>query len=159
MQGKKIIQLVFWILLCQLAGVAGALFTETGADSWYAGLVKPEFNPPNWLFAPVWTTLYTLMGLSVYFVQQESPRNSSVRSTVRLFVVHLFFNATFSLCFFYLESTLLGLINIIIILGFVVVLLTRFWKIRRLSAYLLIPYLAWLLFAAVLNFSLLVLNW
>lgn len=155
---SRIVQIIFWVLLCQLVGVAGSFFTSQGLEPWYANLQKPVFNPPNWLFGPVWTVLYALMGISAYLVYREVGKKPGVSRAIRLFMVHLIFNFTFSFSFFYLESTLLGLVNILIVWIFIVIIMVRFRRVNATASWLLVPYLLWVSYATVVNAALWWLN-
>jgi len=139
------------IIVCQAAGLIGSLFTFAALPTWYATLAKPAFSPPNWIFGPVWTTLYILMGIAMYLVWQK-------KGSLTLFLIHLVFNAGWSVVFFGLQSMLGGMVALIILWGFIVAVIREFYRIDRRAAYLLIPYLVWVSFAGVLNFSLLLIN-
>jgi len=141
------------LALPQSAGLIGSLFTTSAIPVWYAGLQKPVFSPPNWIFGPVWILLYILMGISVYLIWEKS-----AKKVVWLFWMHLIFNASWSIIFFGFQNPGLALINIIIIWLFIIILIIKFWKIHKLSAYLLIPYLAWVSFASLLNYFIWQLN-
>jgi tryptophan-rich sensory protein len=158
MKGRNIGHLLFWVLLCQLTGLIGSVFTRSGLEPWYASLEKPAYNPPDWLFGPVWAVLYTLMGIAVFLVSRKYGERPRAAAAVRLFILHLFFNASFSFSFFYLESTLMGLINILIVLAFIVVLLFRFFRISKTAGWLLVPYLLWVVYATAANAGLWILN-
>ena len=151
MKKRNIRQLLLSIIACQVAGFVGSLFTVGALPVWYAGLVKPSFNPPGWIFGPVWTALYIVMGVSVYLVRQK-------KHAVRLFLIHLVFNAGWSVVFFGLRSILGGMVALVVLWGFIIFLIREFYRINRTAAYLLIPYLLWVSFAGVLNFSILLLN-
>lgn len=151
MKKRNIRQLLLSIIACQVAGFVGAAFTFSAIPVWYAGLTKPSFNPPNWIFGPVWTTLYILMGIALSMVWKKK----WVRN---LFLVHLVVNTAWSIIFFGLHSILGGMVTIIILWGFIVTLVREFYKVNKQASYLLLPYLAWVSFASILNFSLLVLN-
>jgi len=147
----------------QLAGLIGSFFTVSAISTWYAGLQKPSFSPPNWLFGPTWITLYILMGISIYLVWSayaKAPAGQSKENKIAfwLFWVHLFFNALWSVVFFGLQSPGLAFINIIIIWVLIIILIIRFWKINKWSSYLLIPYFLWVSFASTLNFFIWYLN-
>ena len=146
------------IIVCQAAGLIGSLFTFAAIPTWYASLAKPSFSPPNWLFGPVWTTLYIFMGVAMYLVWQKGTKKKDVRQALTLFIIHLVFNAGWSIVFFGLQSMLGGMVALIILWGFIVAVIREFYRIDRRAAYLLIPYLVWVSFAGVLNFSLLLLN-
>jgi len=136
------------LVLPQLTGLAGSVFTVPAVTGWYAVLIKPSFSPPNWLFGPMWVSLYFLMGISIYLVWQEVGKTKDFW----LFWVHLFFNAIWTPIFFGLRNPGLALVDIIIIWLFIVVLIVRFWKIKKTSSYLLIPYLLWVSLATALNY-------
>lgn len=140
------------LLLPQLAGLVGSLFTISAIPTWYATLNKPSFSPPNWIFGPVWTTLYILMGISLYLVWSKGKKG------VMLFKLHLILNALWSILFFGLRSPMLGLIAIIILWTMILALIKIFWKIDKTASILLWPYLAWVSFATILNLAILLLN-
>lgn len=149
--------LLFSILLCQAAGLFGSLFTASKIPTWYATLVKPPIAPPNWVFAPVWTTLYLLMGISLYLVLLQREREES-RIAMAIFGVQLLLNALWSYFFFGLESTYLGLVAILAVLIAVIATVFVFARVSRTAAFLLIPYLAWVSFATLVAYQLWVLN-
>lgn len=151
------------IILPQLAGVIGSFFTISSVNSWYTTLVKPSFSPPNWLFGPVWITLYLLMGLSIYLVWSSLAKATDgqakrIKQSMVIFWIHLFFNAIWTIIFFGLRNPGLALVDIIILLSLIVILIIRFWQIKKVSAYLLIPYLLWVSFATALNYAIWYLN-
>lgn len=151
-------RLIISLLAPLAAGFIGSFFTASSITSWYAGLEKPSFNPPNFIFGPVWTTLYILMGVSVYLVWQSQTKTSSTRNVRWLFWVHLVLNASWSLVFFGLENPLAALFVIIALWGMIVLLIIQFWRISKLASLLLVPYLCWVSFATVLNFAIWQLN-
>jgi tryptophan-rich sensory protein len=151
-------KLLLSILACEGAGIIGSLFTFPAIATWYATLTKPSFSPPNWIFGPVWTALYVLMGIAMYVIWEKGTKKQGVRLALTLFIIHLVVNAVWSIVFFGLHSLLGGMVIIIILWGFIAVLIREFFRIRRTAAYLLIPYFAWVSFAGFLNFSLLLLN-
>ena len=151
------------VLLCNAAGFLGSLVTVTGTGSWYALLQKPSFNPPSWVFAPVWTTLFVLMGISLYLVLMERSRGERDRDRVIqwgivLFAGQLILNTLWSFAFFGLQSPLLGLVDITLLWVVLLATILVFWKITRPAAILLVPYIAWVSFAAVLNYTIYLLN-
>lgn len=150
--------LVLSILLCEAAGIIGSIFTIKSINTWYVLLNKPAFSPPNWLFGPVWTVLYLVMGVALYLVWREDGKKRNVFWAVRIFFVHLLLNASWSVVFFGLMNISGALIIITVLWLMILYLISRFMKINRTAAYLLYPYLAWVMFATVLNFSLWVLN-
>lgn len=146
------------IILCNLAGLLGTLVTETGAGSWYDMLVKPSFNPPSWVFGPVWTLLYILMGISLYLVLMAWRRGSDARIPLILFGVQLALNALWSFLFFGLQSPAAGLAGIIVLWAFIGATIITFLRVSRPAALLLLPYFAWVSFAAILNYAIYALN-
>ncbi len=151
-------KLVGSIAMCQGAGVVGSFFTVSAIGSWYQFLNKPAFSPPNWLFGPVWITLYALMGISFYLVWSGGLNKKGVKFALGFFVAHLFVNASWSIVFFGLHNISLAFAVILILLAMIVVLIKLFRPLNRLASNLLIPYLVWVSIATILNYSLLVLN-
>ncbi|MBL7155079.1 MAG: tryptophan-rich sensory protein [Candidatus Portnoybacteria bacterium] len=151
-------RLIISLALPQLAGLVGSVFTSSAIPTWYAGLQKPSFSPPNWLFGPVWILLYILMGISVYLIWQRVEENKKAKGALWLFWIHLFFNAIWSVIFFGLHNPGLAFINIIIIWLLIIALMVKSWPINKWSAYLLIPYFIWVSFASVLNYFIWYLN-
>ncbi len=150
--------LIAFIILCNLAGLIGSIFTFPAITGWYATLSKPVFSPPNWVFGPVWTTLYFLMGISGYLIWQKGFKKRPVRAALALFGAQLFLNALWSILFFGLQSPLYGLVCILFLWAFIALTIRSFYAINRTAAYLLVPYIAWVSFAAVLNFAIWAIN-
>jgi benzodiazapine receptor len=146
------------ILICLLAGGIGIIFTSSQISTWYAVLNKPSFSPPNWLFAPVWTTLYILMGISLYLVWKKGLKTKKVRDAIYNFGFQLVLNAIWSPIFFGMHSLLLALIVLIAMWIYIVKTIRSFAKVDRTASLLLYPYLAWVSFASILNFSVWLLN-
>jgi len=151
-------RLLISLILPQLAGVVGSFFTVSAIPTWYAGLIKPDFSPPNWLFAPVWVILYLMMGVAVYLIWQQLDKVKTAKNFLAVFWIHLFFNATWSIIFFGLQNPGIAFVNIIIIWLFILALLIKGWVIDKRAAYLLIPYFLWVSFASVLNYFIWYLN-
>jgi len=155
---KNWLKITISIILCQLAGIVGSFFTVSAIKEWYAFLQKPSFSPPNWLFGPVWVTLYTLMGISLFLIWKKGLDKEKIKNAFNLFLIHLIFNAAWSIIFFGMRNILGGFIEIIIMLILIIILIKKFYKIEKLAAYLLIPYLIWVSFATFLNLNILILN-
>ena len=155
---KKALGIVVFIIVCELAGFVGSLFTTPSIPGWYAGLTKPPFNPPGWIFAPVWTTLYALMGLAAWLVYDKGVRRADVRRALFVFVVQLILNVLWSITFFGAHQILGAFVIIVALWILILGTILRFLKISKAAAYLLVPYLLWVSFATVLNVSLYVLN-
>jgi tryptophan-rich sensory protein len=139
--------------------IVGQIATYPNLAPWYAGLVKPSFNPPNWIFAPVWTTLYALMAFALWrILRVRMPSGMHRRYMVGLFFLLLALNAAWSWMFFWAHSPLLGLINIVPQLGVVIATVVSFSRVDRLAAFCLLPLAAWVAFAGVLNTAIWLLN-
>jgi benzodiazapine receptor len=153
---QKLKRLVVSLAIPQLAGLLGSIFTAPAIPGWYASLVKPAFNPPNWIFAPVWTSLFFLMGISLFLVWERKGEKFGI--AVLVFGVQLALNVLWSILFFGLQSPFLALLEIFALWIAIVLNIYVFYGIDRRAAYLLVPYLAWVSFAAFLNYSIWVLN-
>jgi tryptophan-rich sensory protein len=146
------------IAITLLVGAIAGYFTTSGVNGWYAVANKPSFNPPNWLFAPVWTALYIMMGIALYLVWSKDTSKDIKQTALVLFGVQLALNFAWSFIFFYAKQP--GWAFIEIIMMWVAILLTIWWfgKISPLSAWLLVPYISWVSFASLLNFYIWKLN-
>lgn len=132
-----------------VAGGIGSFFTYPAIASWYAGLLKPSFSPPNWVFGPVWTMLYISMGVSLYLVWKKY---------LTLFISHLVINALWSIVFFGMHEISLALLVIGLLWVVIAYMIVKFYKISKVASFLLVPYIFWVSFATVLNLSLFILN-
>lgn len=151
MKPTNIFQLIVCIAIpVAVGGVAGSI-TAPAIDGWYTTLNKPSFNPPNWLFAPVWTTLYVLMGVSFYMIWVH-PQEKYKRRCMQVYALQLFLNFLWSIIFFALEKPDLALIEIVTLWVAILWMISLFRKIKPIAGYLQIPYLLWVSFATVLNF-------
>lgn len=146
------------IVICQLAGVVGSVFTVPAISTWYAALQKPWFNPPNWLFGPVWVLLYTLMGVAMYLVWEKGAKKKAVSESMGYFGAQLFLNAMWSFLFFGLRSPFYGVLCILPLLCLIAMTTQKFYKVSRNAGLLMVPYLAWTSFATLLNISVWLLN-
>ncbi len=157
MRFSDILKLVASVILCQTAGFLGSLFTTPAIPTWYKTLNKPFFTPPNWIFSPVWISLFILMGISLYFVWRRADHPQSKPALI-FFFVQLILNVLWSVVFFGFKSPFLGLVDIVVL--WIAILLTIQYSIRvsKFAGGLLIPYLLWVSFAALLNFSIWILN-
>ena len=148
-------KLIISVLICLLAGFIGSIFTTPAITTWYAALQRPSFAPPNWVFFPVWTSLFIMMWISLFLVWQKKEKKVNA---LYIFAAQLILNVLWSVAFFGLRSPLLGLIEIIILWIAILATILSFMKISRTAGYLLIPYILWVSFAAILNFSIWRLN-
>lgn len=151
----KFFRLVAAVIICELAGIIGSVFTVQNIPGWYTYLNKPSFNPPNYLFGPVWTTLYLLMGIAVFLVWENKNRTGK---TLIVFFVQLALNACWTLIFFGLKSPGWAFVEIVALWIMIVWCIVEFRGISKAAAYLLIPYLLWVSYASVLTFSIWKLN-
>ncbi len=158
MKTKEFVQLGTSIIICLGAGLLGSLFTYGSIPTWYAGLVKPSFNPPNWLFAPVWTALYILMGIAAFLVWRRGLQTKGVKAALLAFLFQLVLNVAWSLIFFGWHAPFFAYLEIIVLWLAIVLTIIYFYRISRPAAWLLIPYLLWVSFASVLNFAIWRLN-
>src|SRR3990170_6763487 len=132
----KIVKLIVSVAVCGLAAFIGSFFTTPKIPTWYAGLVKPSFNPPNWLFGPVWTVLYLMMGIAGFVIWQRGFERSSVKRALAVFLMQLILNVLWSFVFFGLESTLGGLVIIILLWGAILLTIDLFFKQSRVAGWL-----------------------
>jgi benzodiazapine receptor len=151
------LKFIFSIIICQLAGITGSLFTQNSLG-WYYTLNKPFLRPPDWLFAPVWITLYAIMGISLYLVWKKGFSQNNSKYAIILFFVQLVFNAMWSVIFFGERSILGGLVVILVLWILIFLTIFAFSRVNLSSAYLLVPYLIWVSYASILNFSIWRLN-
>jgi len=154
MKTHEILLLVFSIAICLSAGFIGSLFTMDAIPTWYATLNKPLFSPPNWLFAPMWTLLYILMGTALFLVWKKSKD----KKALELFTFQLILNAFWSIAFFGMKSPLFGLLVIALLWLAIVLTIRKFLTISIRAGILLVPYILWVSFAAILNLAIFLLN-
>jgi len=155
------LSLVLAVLVVEVVGASGAVFTAQGLASWYGTIRRPALAPPDWVFGPVWTTLFALMGVAVWLVWRRlsSPRaEHRARVALAVFAVHFVVNLGWSAAFFGLQSVDLGLTVIIVLLALILLTMWAFDRVDRRAALLLVPYLLWTTFAAYLNYRFWVLN-
>ncbi len=148
---RKIIITFASLLICFSVSAMGAAVTTPSIGNWYVGLIKPPFNPPNWIFGPVWTLLYFLMAISLSIVWNKNGNK-------KIFFLQLFLNFLWSFVFFYLHNPMLGFIVIVLLWLSILKTIVNFKKISSVAAGLLVPYLLWVSLAALLNLSIVVLN-
>ena len=137
------------------ASFIGSIATITSKEPWYSSLNKSGLNPPDWVFAPVWTTLYLFMTIAIWSAWHKNYKDLNI---IYIYLMHLFFNTTWSIVFFGLHQILLALIVLMILIIFIIVLIIKFKRVNYVSAYLMIPYLLWSCYALFLNLNLYILN-
>ena len=152
---NKFISFILFFLITYSASFIGGLVTMSFKEPWYSQLIKSNFNPPDWIFAPVWTTLYLMMTIAIWFFWHTKNRDIG---TIYIYFIHVLFNTTWSVVFFGFHNIFLALINLIILIFLIVALVVRFSRVNKVSSYLMIPYLLWSSFALFLNINLLILN-
>lgn len=158
MKARQGIELVTAVIICEAAGLLGSVFTFSAIPTWYASLVKPPLNPPSWIFGPVWTTLYALMGIAAFLVWQKRAKDKKADEALRVFALQLALNALWSILFFGIHQAGLAFLEIVLMWLAIVWTMIAFYRISKPAAYLLAPYILWVSFAAYLNFALWFLN-
>lgn len=153
MNKNKILILILSVLISQTAGVIGAVLNLASLGIWYNNLDKPFFTPPDWIFGPVWILLFSLIGVSLYLVLISDAKREYKKTAVSIFFLQWVLNIFWSFMFFTLRNPFYGFLEISALSISIVIMISIFRKINKASAYLLIPYLLWVLFAAALNFS------
>ena len=154
MKLSNLFKLIIAILVAESAGVIGSIFTVSAIPTWYATLAKPALNPPNWVFAPVWNTLFVLMGLAAFLVWKKGLDKKEVKVALIIFLGQLILNSLWSIIFFGWHNPGAAFLEIIILWLAILATIITFYKVSRAAAYLLIPYILWVSFAGYLNFSL-----
>ena len=152
---NKFLSFVLFFFITFSASFVGRLATISSKEPWYSQLIKSNYNPPDWIFAPVWTTLYLMMTLAIWFFWHSNKRDMN---TVYIYFIHIVFNTTWSVVFFGLHQILLALLVLLILILLIIVLIVRFKRVNLASYYLMIPYLLWTFYALFLNFNLMILN-
>ncbi len=154
MTKNKYLSLFLLLFITFIASAIGGFTTASFKEPWYSEIILPSFNPPSWVFAPVWTTLYIMMSIAIWKIWI----NSFDLKILKLYFVHLFFNGTWSIVFFGFHQIGLALINLAVILIFIILLMKNYFSIDKISFYLMIPYLVWSSYALILNSSIFILN-
>ena len=152
---NKFLSFILFFIITFSASFIGGLTTITYKEPWYSQLIKSNYNPPDWIFAPVWTTLYLMMTLAIWFFWHTKNRDMN---TIYIYFIHIVFNTTWSIVFFGLHQILLALIVLMILIILIIILILRFKRVNYVSSYLMIPYLLWSCYALFLNFNLYILN-
>ncbi len=152
---NKFLSLILFSIVTFSASFIGGLVSISLKEPWYSGLIKSNYNPPDWIFAPVWTTLYVMMTLAIWFFWHSKNRDIN---TIYIYFIHIVFNTTWSVVFFGLHQIFFALIILIILITLIIILIIRFKRVNFVSYYLMIPYLLWCLYALFLNYKLMILN-
>lgn len=157
MDKNKILSLVFFLALCCFIAILGGFATGTSLDPWYRDLQKASWNPPAWVFGPVWTVLYCMIAVAGWFIYISKKSDLRNRAFFYYFV-QLFLNFSWSFLFFYFQNPLLAFVDIILLVIFLWLTVKTAWDVSRMAAYLLLPYFLWTLYALTLNGAILYLN-
>jgi translocator protein len=157
MNSRSIVKLIISIALPLAVGAIAGSFTSEAIPNWYSTLNRPSFNPPNWLFAPVWTCLYILMGISLYLIWILPPGKDRDKSLV-VFAIQLLLNFAWSFLFFYFKSMGTALAEIIVLWGSILTMIVLFYRLKPWAGYVNIPYILWVSFATILNAAYYALN-
>jgi tryptophan-rich sensory protein len=152
---KEWVALLFFLFITYIVAYTAYIFTESSVRTWYPTLLKPSFNPPNWAFPVAWSILYTLMAIAIWLVWRV-PKESYL--PYYLWALQLFFNFAWSYLFFGIERVDLAFKDIVLLVTFITLTILSFWKYSRVAAWLLVPYLLWVIFAAALNYQIWKLN-
>jgi len=152
---NKFLSFFLFFILTYSASFIGGLATVSYKEPWYSSLIKTNFNPPDWIFAPVWTILYLLMTIAIWIFWHSKNKNLD---TVYIYFIHLVFNTTWSIVFFVFHNIFLALVNLIILIVLIIIIMARFKRVNLKSYYLMFPYLLWCCYALILNLSLFILN-
>lgn len=157
MRINNILKIIASISITLTTGALASYFTMDAITTWYVTLNKPSFNPPNWIFGPVWTTLYILLGIGLFLIWKERP--SRMRNeALTIFGIQLTLNFAWSFFFFYIHQIGIALIEIVLLWSSILLMIRYFNKINPIAAYINIPYLLWVTFATVLNAAYYILN-
>ena len=152
---NKFVYLALFIFLSYFMSWWGGYITDYFKEPWYSTIIKPSFNPPDWVFAPIWISLYLLIGYASWLMWSSK---NNTQKILNIYFIHLIFNASWTITFFAFHQILASLIIVGLIIFFVVWLIRLYYPINKISAYLMLPYLSWLCFAFVLNYSIFTLN-
>lgn len=156
---QKYLRIIYCVTICLVVGFLSGKVTQSSITTWYPTLTKPIFNPPNWIFAPVWTLLYIFMGIAAGLVWNEiNSKEKEVKNALKFFIIQLGLNALWSYLFFGLNNVFLAAVEVILLLLMIYETYLKFKPINKNSSYLLIPYMAWVSFASVLTWSIWWLN-
>ena len=154
MTKNKYLSLIFILIITFIASAIGGFTTASFKEPWYSEIALPTYNPPSWVFGPVWTVLYILMSIAIWRIWSKF----FYENILKIYFIHLFFNGLCSIIFFGFHKPIIALIDLIIIVGLVIYLTLQYKKFDKISFYIMIPYMLWVMYAFVLNFSIVILN-
>ena len=152
---NKFISFVLFFFITFSASFVGRIVTISSKEPWYSELIKSNYNPPDWIFAPVWITLYLMMTIAIWLFWHSKNRDLN---TIYIYFIHIVFNTTWSIVFFGLHQIFTALVVLLVLIFLIITLILKFKRVNLISYYLMFPYLLWTLYALFLNINLLVLN-
>ena len=152
---NKFLSFILFLIMTFSASFIGSLVTFNNKEPWYSQLIKSKYNPPDWIFAPVWTTLFFMMTFAIWVFWNSKNRDIN---TIYIYFIHIVFNTTWSIVFFGLHQIFLAMIVLMILIFLIIILIIRFKRVNLASYYLMIPYLLWCCYALFLNFNIYILN-
>jgi tryptophan-rich sensory protein len=152
---NKFLTFILFFIITYSASLIGGLATINFKEPWYSLIIRPSFSPPDWVFAPVWTTLYFMMTLAIWLFWHSTNKDMK---TVYIYFIHIIVNTTWSITFFVFHQIAISILVLIILIALIIILIKNFKRVNLISSYLMIPYLLWCCFALVLNLSIFVLN-
>ena len=152
---NKFFTFILFFIITYSASLIGGLATINFKEPWYSLIIRPSFSPPDWVFAPIWTTLYFMMTLSVWLFWHSTNRDMK---TVYIYFIHIIVNTTWSITFFVFHQIAISILVLVILITLIIILIKNFKRVNLISSYLMIPYLLWCCFALILNISIFVLN-
>ena len=155
MTQNKSLSFIFFLIITFFASLISSIIIFNFKEPWYSSLAKPPFNPPEMIFAPVWTTLYLMMSIAIWLFYHSK---NSEKKTISIYYIHLLINTTWAIFFFGLHKISVAVIILIILIGIIINLILRFRRVNVVSSYLMIPYLLWCSFALFLNINLTMIN-
>jgi translocator protein len=152
---NKFLSFLLFAIITYSSSFIGGVVTISFKEPWYSIITKPSFNPPSWIFAPVWTTLYLMMTIAIWFFWHSKKRDMN---TIYIYFIQIIFNTTWSIVFFGFHQIFYALLVLVILISLIMTLIIRFRRVNMLSFYLMIPYLLWCCYALILNINLVILN-
>ena len=152
---NKFLTFILFFIITYSASLIGGLATINFKEPWYSLIIRPSFSPPDWVFAPVWTTLYFMMTLAIWLFWHSTNRDMK---TVYIYFIHIIVNTTWSITFFVFHQIAISILVLVILITLIIILIKNFKRVNLISSYLMIPYLLWCCFALVLNVSIFALN-
>ena len=152
---NKFLTFILFFIITYSASIIGGLATINFKEPWYSLIIRPSFSPPDWVFAPVWTTLYFMMTLAIWLFWHSTNRDMK---TVYIYFIHIIVNTTWSIAFFVFHQIVISILVLIILIALIIILIKNFKRVNLISSYLMIPYLLWCCYALFLNFNLYTLN-